>query len=270
MGISEGAARSNFVYDEWPGGGKAAKQDHMQHKMRDGALYAQAEATKSMAVVQMKKVFLMEDQNMLMLMTMPIEESVKEDTREYLRLRRVEELKKLRKTLLAEESAVQAQQGRELDSALRSPQEDCQGRGLGGSGGTRPMPAASAAANTRSRTPTAPACAGASAMRAGGRNEWGVQGGGVRERGGEGIPREEGGSEDKGGLREGGGDGRRGGEGEMAGGGGGNAAERRSCADRGAAVEFGAVPERRVGAERGGAVSQRRGTSVCGARRNTH
>jgi hypothetical protein len=93
---------------------KAAKQDNMQQKMRDGALYAQAEATKSMAAVQMKKIALIEDQNMLLLMTMPIEESVGEDAREYLRLRRGEELKKLRKMLLAEESALQAQQAREF------------------------------------------------------------------------------------------------------------------------------------------------------------
>jgi hypothetical protein len=56
----------------------------------------------------------MEDQNMLLLMTMPIEESAREDAREYLRLRRGEELKKLRKRLLAEESALQAQQAREF------------------------------------------------------------------------------------------------------------------------------------------------------------
>jgi hypothetical protein len=59
--------------------------------MRDGALYAQAEATKSMTTVQMKKIVLIEDQNMLLLMTMPIEESAGEDAREYLRLRRGEE-----------------------------------------------------------------------------------------------------------------------------------------------------------------------------------
>jgi hypothetical protein len=55
--------------------------------MRDGALYAQAEATKTMAAVQMKKIALMKDQNMLLLMTMPIEDTVGEDAREYMRLR---------------------------------------------------------------------------------------------------------------------------------------------------------------------------------------
>ena len=111
-GISAGAARSQSTYNERPGGVKAAKQDNMQQKMRDGALYAQAEATKSMAAVQMKKIACMEDQNMLLLMTMPIEDSAGEDAREYLRLRRGEELKKLRKRLSEEESMLQTQEAR--------------------------------------------------------------------------------------------------------------------------------------------------------------
>jgi hypothetical protein len=76
------------VYDERPGGVKATKQDNIQQKMRDGALYAQAVATKNMTAIQMKKIALIEDQNMLLLMTMPIEESAGKDAREYLRLRR--------------------------------------------------------------------------------------------------------------------------------------------------------------------------------------
>ena len=55
-GISEGATRSQSMYNERPGGVKAAKQDNIQQKIRDGALYAQADATKSMAAVQMKKI----------------------------------------------------------------------------------------------------------------------------------------------------------------------------------------------------------------------
>ena len=50
-GVSEGAARSQSVYNERPMGVKAAKQDNMQQKTRDSALYAQAEATRSMAAV---------------------------------------------------------------------------------------------------------------------------------------------------------------------------------------------------------------------------
>ena len=60
----------------------------MQQKIREEALYAQAEATRSIAAVQMKKIVLIEDQNMLLLMTMPIEDSAGQDPREYLRLKR--------------------------------------------------------------------------------------------------------------------------------------------------------------------------------------
>ena len=105
VGCSEGATRSQSFYNERPGGVKSAKHDSMQQKVRDGALYAQAEATKSMAAVQMRKVALIEDQNMLLLMTMPIEESAGEDAREYMRLRRGEELKKLKKRLSAADCA---------------------------------------------------------------------------------------------------------------------------------------------------------------------
>ena len=86
------------------GGVKASKQDNIQQKIRDGPLYAQADATRSMAAAQMKNATLIEDQNMLLLMTMPIDDSAGEDAREYLRLRRGDELKKLKKRLSEEES----------------------------------------------------------------------------------------------------------------------------------------------------------------------
>lgn len=38
--------------------------------MQEGAIYAYADATKTMVAAQMKKATLLEDQNMLMLMTM--------------------------------------------------------------------------------------------------------------------------------------------------------------------------------------------------------
>ena len=106
--ISEGATRSQSVYNEWPGGVKAAKQDNMQQKIRDDTLYAQAEATRSMAAVQMKKMAFIVNQNMLFYMTMPIEDSACKNAQKYLRLRRGEELKKLRKKPSEEESALQA------------------------------------------------------------------------------------------------------------------------------------------------------------------
>ena len=94
---------------------------------------------------------------MLLLMTMPIDDNAGEDAREYLRLRRAEELKKLRKRLSEEDSRQHAHEAREFSV----PHEDCpldqRGRvsrgGLSSgsrspllcSGQTSPTPAAAAA-----------------------------------------------------------------------------------------------------------------------------
>ena len=55
-----------------------------------------------MAAAQMKKTALLEDQNMLLLMTMPDDKITTAEAREYLRLRRGDELKKLRRKLAHE------------------------------------------------------------------------------------------------------------------------------------------------------------------------
>jgi hypothetical protein len=127
----------------------------MQQKMRDGALYAQAEATRSMTAVQMKKIALIEDQNMLLLMTMPIEDSAREDAREYMRLRRGEEFKKLIRRLSEKESKQHAQEAREFAApevgVLQeyAPLHERGGRPVGhgrrGAGRSSPSPAAPAA-----------------------------------------------------------------------------------------------------------------------------
>lgn len=54
---------------------------------REGAIYAYAHATRSMAAAHMKKAVLLADQNMVLLMTMP-DEKITTEAREYLRLRR--------------------------------------------------------------------------------------------------------------------------------------------------------------------------------------
>ena len=89
-GILEGATMFQSVYNERPRGVKAAKQHNIHQKIRDGALYAQAEATRNITTVQMKKIALIEDQNMLLLMTMSIDDNAGEDARKYLRLVREE------------------------------------------------------------------------------------------------------------------------------------------------------------------------------------
>ena len=69
----------------------------------EGAIYAQADATRTMAAAQMKKAALLEDENMLLLMTMPDDKITTVEAREYLRLRRCDELKKLWRKLAHEE-----------------------------------------------------------------------------------------------------------------------------------------------------------------------
>jgi hypothetical protein len=87
-----------------PGGSKAAREESRSQSARERAIYAQAEATRTMAAAQMRKAELLEEQNMLLLMTMPDDRITTSDAREYLRLRRGVELKKLRRKLAEEEN----------------------------------------------------------------------------------------------------------------------------------------------------------------------
>jgi hypothetical protein len=75
--------------------------------VREAALFAQAEATKTMAAAQMRKVALLEEQNLLMLMTMPDSQVTIPKAREFLQLRRTMELKKLRRVVAEEEEKTQ-------------------------------------------------------------------------------------------------------------------------------------------------------------------
>ena len=84
------------------GGSKAAKEDARSASAREGAIYAQADATRSMVAAQMKKAALLEDQNMLMLMIMLDDQVTIVEAREYLRLRKGDELKNLRRELAFE------------------------------------------------------------------------------------------------------------------------------------------------------------------------
>ena len=95
-----GSARGGIAR---PGGSKGAREDSRSASAREGAIYAQADATRTMAAAQMKKAALLEDQNMLLLMTMPDDKITTAEAREYLRMRRCDELKKLRRKLAHEE-----------------------------------------------------------------------------------------------------------------------------------------------------------------------
>ena len=125
-------------------------------------------------------------------MTMPIEDSAGEDAREYLRFRRKEDLKKLRFRLCAKETALQAQEAREIAAAeFGTPRQDCPAQERGGSSASllgrpsadgvspanagNPQPATPAAAGTDGVTPTMRWFGVAAAGRAAGGNGWGCK-----------------------------------------------------------------------------------------------
>jgi hypothetical protein len=83
-------AEASWIFKGRPGGVKAAKDDVRQGKIHEGLMLAHAEATRSMAAAHMRKAAILEDQNLLMLMSIP---DADEDAKEYLRLRRQMELK---------------------------------------------------------------------------------------------------------------------------------------------------------------------------------
>jgi hypothetical protein len=116
---SAGDVQPNGVFRERPIGTKAAKNVHREGKMREGAAYAQAKATEVMAAATMRKAALLEDHNMLLLMT----NSQTPEAQEYLRLRQAEELKKLRRRLADQEQqeleAQVVEDQRQRDKAAR-------------------------------------------------------------------------------------------------------------------------------------------------------
>jgi hypothetical protein len=131
---SEGdAGGSQRAANSRPGGSKSAREESRSQSAREGAMYAQAEATRTMAAAQMRKAELLEEQNMLLLMTMPDDRITTHEAREYLRLRRQDELKKLRRKLAEEEDRERMATGLEFDAAGGSSasKRRRQGSGLG-------------------------------------------------------------------------------------------------------------------------------------------
>ena len=63
-------AEAARIFKGRPGGTKLAKEVQRQGKIREGQLYAHVEATKNMDVTHMQKAAPLEDQNLLMLMSM--------------------------------------------------------------------------------------------------------------------------------------------------------------------------------------------------------
>lgn len=74
-------------------------------KLKESALWAQAKATADMAAATYKKARIMEEQSIMNLFTLPEETLVCEQAREYVKLRRIEELQKLKDRLNSQASA---------------------------------------------------------------------------------------------------------------------------------------------------------------------
>jgi hypothetical protein len=105
LGVVDGVGGmdSNMVLRDRPSCTKAAKKLHLEGKIQEGAMYAQAAATNRIATATMRKAALLEDHNMLLLMTTPASQVTTPEARRYLMLCQTEELKKLEKRLAADE-----------------------------------------------------------------------------------------------------------------------------------------------------------------------
>jgi hypothetical protein len=88
-------SNANTVLQDRPSGTKAAKREHKQGKVREGAMYAQAKATSDLASATLKKMALLEEQNLLILMTTPESQVTSPAAQQFLRIRQEEELEKL-------------------------------------------------------------------------------------------------------------------------------------------------------------------------------
>lgn len=80
---------------------RGGKDAHKSAKSKECALRAQAKATADMAAAIMKKASIMEDQSVMALFTMPDDQLQSPEAKEYFKLRRDEELQKLRSRLQA-------------------------------------------------------------------------------------------------------------------------------------------------------------------------
>jgi hypothetical protein len=94
---------SKGLFSSRPFGSKMAKEE-LKSKIRESALRAQAAATQTIAAATVRKNELMEEANLLVIMTLPSTQDLEPDQVEYLCLRRREELKKLKRRLAKEEA----------------------------------------------------------------------------------------------------------------------------------------------------------------------
>ena len=84
-----------------PQGNKSAKNEQHEASRRDSILKTQARATEQMATTNMQKAEAMADHAAMSLFRMPIDE-LDEEAREYFRLRRKEELERIKRRMEVE------------------------------------------------------------------------------------------------------------------------------------------------------------------------
>jgi hypothetical protein len=114
--VVEGTTNSeeNRALKVRPGGTRAAKEVQKTGKQWEGAMYAHAAVSEVMAQAMMRKATMLEDHNMLMLVTLPESLGSTPKAQEYLRLRHAEVFKKLKKRL-ADDGECEAQEALQLD-----------------------------------------------------------------------------------------------------------------------------------------------------------
>ena len=110
VGVVESPLKSNASLRDRPMGTKVAKETQRSNKIFENAANRQAMATEAIDDAQIRKVNVLEDQNMILLMQ-TINSSATPTAQEYFRLRQEEELEKLRKRL--EEKAEKKRRERE-------------------------------------------------------------------------------------------------------------------------------------------------------------
>jgi hypothetical protein len=103
-----------------PIGIKMAKEHQRLRKATEDLVRAQAKATAAMAAANLRKAQALSDQAALSLFTMPANLNLSEQAREYLELRREEEMRKLRRRIAAEKE----QEAREAAEWKRQVQEN--------------------------------------------------------------------------------------------------------------------------------------------------
>ena len=98
VGVVDSPLKSNVSLRDRPMGTKVAKEAQRSNKIFENAANRQAMATEAIADAQIRKVSVLEDQNMILLMQ-TIDSLATPTAQEYFRLRQEEELEKLRKRL---------------------------------------------------------------------------------------------------------------------------------------------------------------------------